>query len=187
MISQTGKVESNTGSLKQIVPYNIVQTREMIRTIAAVLTCLTSLLVFTASAESLLENVDGGLYYTSDTELNWFDGETFCESHGGQLATFPTLEHYSAVFTHFMARGKYSLFWVGYHDLNSRNKFVGVDDSLPHLRWGRNQPDSDRSNENCVALFKDDGAHDVMCELRMAVLCKKSATSKTLRQSKLQW
>jgi hypothetical protein len=157
----------------------------MIRTFAGIV--LIKFLACLSGAAALLESVDGGVYYTSEVELNWFDGETFCENHGGQMATFPTLEHYTAVFDHFMVQGKYTLFWVGYHDLNKPKQFVGVDDSSPYLRWGRNQPNSDRSNENCVAIFKDDGAHDVMCELRMAVLCKKSATSKTLLQSKLWW
>jgi hypothetical protein len=116
--------------------------------------------------------------------MNWFEGQTYCEKRGGQLATCSTIEHCNTVVERFRAQGFDALFWLGYHNINNKDQFEGVDGKTPQIKWDRGQPNPQLPHENCVGVYRNNGAHDFGCELRMTALCKRSLGSLKLEQRK---
>jgi hypothetical protein len=135
-------------------------------------------------ASSYFELINDHKYYLSETRMNWFEAESYCESLNGQLATFASVHDYDAATNHFRKQGFVGSFWVGYHNLNNFSRVDGVDGaSGPYVQWVAVQLNRVVPTANCVAVYRDNHAHGSGCEQRLAVLCKYSAESRKVPQS----
>jgi len=94
---------------------------------------------------------DSPCYAVSTEELNFYNADKFCKTHGGFLAEPRTQEETNLIELFVKPDKNY---WIGLTDIGEEGAFVwGSDFSAPdYTNWYPGQPDDYYDNEDCVNL-----------------------------------
>eukprot|EP00118_Oscarella_pearsei_P004599 m.19977 g.19977 ORF g.19977 m.19977 type:complete len:240 (+) comp27937_c0_seq2:177-896(+) len=123
-------------------------------------------------------------FHLSSSPQTWQNARKQCQSDGGDLASFETLQEYNFVVNLIKSTPNWDSFvWIGLNDIAKEGSWVWSDNSpVNFLNWVAGQPDNGGSgggNEDCshiLARPRDGDArffwNDLPCGSTQSVVCK---------------
>ncbi|XP_028265014.1 galactose-specific lectin nattectin-like [Parambassis ranga] len=116
----------------------------------------------------------GRCYVFDKTEREWMDAELFCQSQGGNLASFRNADEYNFLRQLVKkATGSYVETWVGGHDAVKEGTWMWSDGSKHSFTaWGKGEPNG-VGGEDCMEInfSGQDYVNDEKCVSKRAFAC----------------
>uniref|UniRef100_A0A673I9Z9 Selectin P n=1 Tax=Sinocyclocheilus rhinocerous TaxID=307959 RepID=A0A673I9Z9_9TELE len=129
--------------------------------------------------KSLFSSVEGWTYYWTDNEtMSWNETRKWCQNHYTDIV----MVHNENV-TRFLkenVKNKTSpYYWIGMQKINGTWMWVANGQIMKYQNWATNEPNNNKSNENCVELYtsktNNNGKwNDDNCQLAKYPLCQKA-------------
>ncbi|KAL1773306.1 SIGNR1 alpha [Sigmodon hispidus] len=123
---------------------------------------------------------NGNCYFFSKSQRDWHSSITACQDVGAQLVVIRSHEEQSFL---QQTSKKNGYTWMGLSDLNKEGAWYWLDgsplsDSFEKY-WLKGQPNN-IDGQDCVE-FRDDGWNDAKCDSMKLWICKKSATTCSIK------
>ncbi|XP_028447190.1 galactose-specific lectin nattectin [Perca flavescens] len=109
---------------------------------------------------------------------NWIDGEFFCISTGGNLASIHSAEEHEFI-RHYIREvtGTDKNAWIGGHDGVKEGTFLWTDGSkFDFTSFATGEPNDFGAGEDCVVMnFNGNNWNDGSCDNEAAFICSKNS------------
>lgn len=136
---------------------------------------------------NILVSVEGWTYHWKDQDkdkdkfqdklMSWNETREWCQKHYTDIV----MVHNENV-THFLKENVKNIsspyYWIGMQKINGTWTWVANGQTMEYQNWALNEPNNNKSNENCVELYTSSTNNsgkwnDDNCHLKKNPLCQK--------------
>uniref|UniRef100_A0A671Q9I6 Selectin P n=1 Tax=Sinocyclocheilus anshuiensis TaxID=1608454 RepID=A0A671Q9I6_9TELE len=130
--------------------------------------------------DNILVSVEGWTYYWIDNKtMSWNETRKWCQNHYTDIVMVHNENVTRFLKENVKNRTKSPYYWIGMQKINGTWTWVANGQIMKYQNWATNEPNNNKSNENCVELYtsktNNNGKwNDDNCQLAKYPLCQKA-------------
>ncbi|XP_016093950.1 P-selectin-like [Sinocyclocheilus grahami] len=127
----------------------------------------------------ILVSVEGWTYYWTDNKtMSWNETRKWCQNHYTDIVMVHN-ENVTRFLKENVKNRTSPYYWIGMQKINGTWMWVANGQIMKYQNWATNEPNNNKSNENCVELYtsktNNNGKwNDDNCQLAKYPLCQKA-------------